>query len=103
MGGLPERPDFEPFTTRFAPATVPRSAGEWQEALRSALGQAVRRQLMADVPLGSLLSGGVDSTVLTHLMQQGLAEAPQAFAIRFAGSDEGDQVVPARRSPAPLP
>lgn len=99
---LPERPAFEPFPTRFAPATVPRSSGEWQEALRSALGAAVRRQLMADVPVGSLLSGGVDSTVVTHLMQEGLAEPPQAFAIGFAGSSEGDELAAARRAAVAL-
>src|SRR5260370_23734073 len=57
---------------------------------------------MGDVSLGSLLSGGVDSTVVTHLMQQGLAEPPQASAIGFAGWSEGDELVAARRAAAVL-
>jgi asparagine synthase (glutamine-hydrolysing) len=99
---LPQEPRFEPFTTRFAPATVPRSAGEWQEALRSALGAAVRRQLMADVPVGSLLSGGVDSTVVTRLMQDGLAAPPRAFAIGFEGATTVDELANARRAATAL-
>jgi asparagine synthase (glutamine-hydrolysing) len=99
---LPQRPHFAPVTIGFAPATVPRSAGEWQEALRSALGAAVRRQLMSDVPVGSLLSGGVDSTVVTRLMQDGLAEPPQAFAIGFEGRTAPDERAVARRAAAAL-
>src|SRR5260370_22463438 len=101
MGGLPERPDFEPFTTRFAPATVPRSAGEWQEALRSALGQAVGPQLMADVPLGALLSGGVASTVVTHLMQQGLAEPPRPLPSASPAPARATGSSPPRPPPPP--
>lgn len=99
---LPAEPRFEPFTPRFAPASVPRSAGEWQEALRGALGAAVRRQLMSDVPVGSLLSGGVDSTVVTRLMQDGLADPPHAFAIGFEGGAAVDELAVARRAAAAL-
>ena len=69
---LPDQLAFKPFVTRFAPAALPRSRGEWEEALRSGLAGAVRRQLMSDVPLGSLLSGGVDSTVITQMMREAL-------------------------------
>src|SRR5437773_3330347 len=38
---------------------------EWLERIESALSAAVKRRLVADVPLGILLSGGVDSSLVT--------------------------------------
>jgi asparagine synthase (glutamine-hydrolysing) len=43
------------------------SAAEAQEAVREALRTAVRRQLIADAPIGVFLSGGIDSSLLTLL------------------------------------
>ena len=42
-------------------------AEEWRERLASALSEAVRSQLVSDVPLGVLLSGGLDSSAVTAL------------------------------------
>jgi asparagine synthase (glutamine-hydrolysing) len=99
LGALPQTPTFEPFRTGFAPATLPRTGGEWEEALRDGLRAAVRRQLMADVPVGSLLSGGVDSTVVTRLMRDELpaASPPQAFAVGFR-SAAVNELAAARRA-----
>ena len=47
--------ELQPFTDRQA-----------AEACRHYLGQAVRRQLVSDVPLGGFLSGGVDSSAIAH-------------------------------------
>jgi asparagine synthase (glutamine-hydrolysing) len=51
----------------FAPA---KSAAEAGEELLALYRQAVRRQLMSDVPLGLLLSGGIDSALLLALMNE---------------------------------
>ncbi len=102
LDALPGHPRFERFDARFDPATVPLSRRDWEEALRSGLRAAVSRQLMADVPVGSLLSGGVDSTVVTQLMRDGLAEPPLAFAVGFADAREPDELACARRAAAAL-
>jgi asparagine synthase (glutamine-hydrolysing) len=54
---------FKP--TAFAPA---KSPGEAREELLALYKQAIRRQLISDVPVGLLLSGGVDSGLLLALM-----------------------------------
>jgi asparagine synthase (glutamine-hydrolysing) len=95
-------PAFQPYTTSIRPAAIPASSGEWEEALRDGLASAVRRQLMADVPVGSLLSGGVDSTVITRLMRDALPEPPAAFAIGFASEPDGGELANARRAAAAL-
>ncbi|MBN2492759.1 MAG: asparagine synthase (glutamine-hydrolyzing) [Planctomycetes bacterium] len=74
---------------RFAPepgAAEPAA----REALRAVLTAAVRHQLMADVPLGAFLSGGVDSTAVLRFMRDAGVPAPQATTIGFGvpGFDE---------------
>jgi len=56
---------------------------EAAEALRSALQTAVDRQLLADVPLGAFLSGGIDSSSIVGLMSRTSAQV-NTFSIGFA-------------------
>jgi len=92
------RPTFRPFATRFAPAQLPATRSDWEEALRSGLTTAIKRQLMSDVPVASLLSGGVDSTVITDVMRRALPQPPRAFAVGFSDSPGLDELAAARRA-----
>lgn len=53
-------------------------------ALRETLTEAVQLRMRSDVPFGAFLSGGVDSTIITGLMQQQFAQKVQTFSIGFA-------------------
>src|SRR5438132_14213327 len=57
---------------------------EWLERVRSAVGEAVRKRLVADVPLGVLLSGGIDSSVVVALMAEASAQPVRTFTVGFA-------------------
>lgn len=67
--------------------TRPIGLDEAAETLRTLLRQAVRRQMVADVPVGAFLSGGLDSSSIVALMQ-GLNPRPvQTFSVGF-----GDEI-----------
>lgn len=57
---------------------------DWQDELRQEMTEAVRLRLRSDVPLGAFLSGGIDSTVITGLMQEQLDQPVQTFSIGFS-------------------
>ena len=55
--------------------------------LEAALQHSVAQQAIADVPLGAFLSGGIDSSLITALLQAGSGRAVRSFTIAFP--DEG--------------
>ena len=57
------------------------------DAIRATLHTAVIKRLMADVPVGVSLSGGLDSSIVTLLAREGL-ERLDTFAVGVAGSDD---------------
>ena len=59
---------------------------EWLALVRETVTGAVRKRLAADVPLGALLSGGIDSAIVVALMAQATPEPVRTFTVGF--SDE---------------
>ncbi|MEY4797871.1 MAG: hypothetical protein RI978_172, partial [Verrucomicrobiota bacterium] len=57
------------------------------EACRHYLGQAVRRQLVSDVPLGGFLSGGLDSSAIAHYAVKALGN-PDRYPCYTIGASE---------------
>ena len=67
-----------------AEAEETRPDAELIEEYRDRLREAVRLRLMADVPLGAFLSGGIDSATITALMSQLVDEPIKTFSVGFA-------------------
>jgi asparagine synthase (glutamine-hydrolysing) len=80
---LPAHPDVP---ARDAPSRV-------AELLRV----AIRRRMVSDVPLGALLSGGIDSSIVVGLMSEASTEPVHTFSIGFPDEPSFDERIPARR------
>lgn len=74
----------------------PRSDDELVEELEDLLRQSVRRRLIADVPVGILLSGGIDSSLVTALAAQVSGAPVRTFTIAFPGQGRFDEAAYAR-------
>jgi asparagine synthase (glutamine-hydrolysing) len=68
-----------------APLTDPLAARDW---VRSTLEGAIERQLVADVPVGAFLSGGLDSSTVAALAQKTTTDPLHTFTIGFPEKDE---------------
>ncbi len=65
------------------PAEPSATQDEWLERVREEVTAAVERRLVADVPLGALLSGGIDSSIVVALMSRASSEPVRTFTIGF--------------------
>jgi asparagine synthase (glutamine-hydrolysing) len=83
---------WEPSFTR-DPDQVERTDQDWQDALLESLRTAVQRRMVADVPVGVLLSGGIDSSVVVALLAESGQHDLTTFSIGFeaAGGESGDE------------
>lgn len=66
------------------PGGDPTDEAGWTRELRRRLEETVEMRLMADVPLGMFLSGGVDSSALAALMQRMVSQPVKTFSVGYA-------------------
>ena len=78
-----------------APDRADWTAQDWQDALLDRLRVAVDRRMVADVPVGVLLSGGIDSSLVVALLAEAGQTGLATFSIGFdsAGGESGDEFV----------
>lgn len=60
-----------------------KTAEEWKEATGEKIKESVNAHLVADVPFGAFLSGGVDSTLVVKYMSETLKKPVKTFSIGF--------------------
>ena len=77
-------------------STVPCDTREAVDEYRRLVIAAVRRQLVADVPVGLFLSGGVDSAAIGHAMAEELGSAVPTFSVGFEGVGDYNELTDAR-------
>src|SRR3954447_14589314 len=94
-------PGGEPVLERYWQLEVPGANGtrerldlsldEAAREVRARLEEAIRRRLVADVPLGAFLSGGIDSSAIVALMAGVMGEPVKTFTIGFEDRDGFDE------------
>lgn len=93
-GSFTERVYWRPPYER-RPEDAALSADDWRDRVLDALRTAVRRRMVADVPVGVLLSGGVDSSIIVGLLAQEGQKDLATYSIGFeeANGEKGDEFV----------
>jgi asparagine synthase (glutamine-hydrolysing) len=76
---------------RFEP--IDRGESEWSRAVAETVNDAVTRQMVSDVPLGSFLSGGVDSSAIVAAMRR-TSTTVKTYTVGFGADDLRHEIVP---------
>lgn len=69
-----------------------KSFPQWVEEYRQLFEQAVQRQLLSDVEVGALLSGGIDSSAVCAVAVRHLGHALRTYTVGFKDFDEGNEL-----------
>jgi len=83
------------YSEKYFPKYFPQSSSSGMsplEAYGTHLENAVKRQLMSDVEIGVLLSGGIDSALVSAIAQKNYNGKLKAFTIGFEGVHEMDEI-----------
>jgi asparagine synthase (glutamine-hydrolysing) len=86
----------EAFWSYPKPDPVEMTIDDAAEGLLSGLRESVRLRLMSDVPLGAMLSGGIDSSVIVALMAEQMRDPVKTFSVGFAEAGDANELADAR-------
>ncbi len=81
-GGVVEERYWDPQPT----ADLPAGEADIAQHLTALLSDSLRLQLRSDVPVGALLSGGIDSGLMVALAAQQMSSPLRTFTVRFQGA-----------------
>ncbi len=84
----------------WSPDAVPPTTPSWPEAVeetRERLREAVLAHLVADVPVGVFLSGGIDSSAITAIARKAVGPGLRTYAVGFDDRTHADETGKARR------
>ena len=84
VGGTQERAYWDLKLARSETDPLPGDVADHARAFRDVLRRSVEREMVSDVPVGVLLSGGLDSSAVAALMTEVSAEPIQSFSVSFA-------------------
>jgi asparagine synthase (glutamine-hydrolysing) len=89
------REDREYWQPTFSRGDPDLDTAEWPGAVLDALRLAVQRRMVADVPVGILLSGGIDSSLVVALLAESGRQELRTFSVGFeaAAGESGDEFV----------
>jgi asparagine synthase (glutamine-hydrolysing) len=73
------------------------SASEHAEQTLEALEESVRMRLMGDAPVGAMLSGGLDSSLVVALMARNTSQPVKTFSIGLEGAGKANELADARK------
>jgi asparagine synthase (glutamine-hydrolysing) len=87
--------DREYWRPAFSRSDPGLDTADWPGAVLDALRLAVQRRMVADVPVGILLSGGIDSSLVVALLAESGPQRLRTFSVGFeaAGGESGDEFV----------
>jgi asparagine synthase (glutamine-hydrolysing) len=80
---------FQPGLSGFSDQPISRLADELEDILL----RSISRRMIADVPLGAFLSGGVDSSTVCGLVRRKLARPLMTFSTGFKGAPESEHFI----------
>ncbi|MDQ3740248.1 MAG: asparagine synthase (glutamine-hydrolyzing), partial [Actinomycetota bacterium] len=88
---------WSPFSPRVAADVGAMSEGEQEERLIELLRAAIKKRMMADVPFGVFLSGGVDSSTNVALMSELMDQPVRTFTVAFDEHEKYNELQYARQ------
>lgn len=88
--------EIESYWQHPSASPVAMSVQESGERLLEELDRSVEMRLMSDVPLGAMLSGGIDSSVIVALMARHMSNPVKTFSIGFREAGDSNELAAAR-------